>query len=414
MALTKKTKETLEIALADKVAAAEIASIYSSLGRVNVRYVSKGGSDKTGDGSASAPFLTIEAAEASIADASNTNFYCIDIAPGTYAIAAGFTKKPNIGWRGAGRRLTSVSVGALSAVGGVSITNAIDQPTAQLFFENLTINGGPTGFTFNQTVGATSNNIIVNMANVRIATGTSIVFNGTSTGSQITLFNCEVIGTTTIKTAYLYAVVCYFGGRITADANTLLDEAPFTLTADTVQGSSIVKFPSAVSNSFPAGTSFRVSGAGIPDGSVTFGSGGTFVAGVWQVQLNQNATATQTGITLTVYVRRDSLIQVYSSTAAGFTIKKFATCTLGGVYNQSNLIINDSGTTVSCTSDVVRSSTSITQDAGTILTRASDAFGMGYTPAVSANWNGTAPVSVAEALDRLAVVVKALNGGTGA
>ena len=37
-----------------------------------------------------------------------------------------------------------------------------------------------------------------------------------------------------------------------------------------------------------------------------------------------------------------------------------------------------------------------------------------YSPAVPSNWNGTAPTTIAAALDRLAVVVKALNGGTGA
>jgi hypothetical protein len=37
-----------------------------------------------------------------------------------------------------------------------------------------------------------------------------------------------------------------------------------------------------------------------------------------------------------------------------------------------------------------------------------------YSPAVSGNWAGTAPDDIKEALDRLAVVVKALNGGTGA
>ena len=37
-----------------------------------------------------------------------------------------------------------------------------------------------------------------------------------------------------------------------------------------------------------------------------------------------------------------------------------------------------------------------------------------YTAAVPSNWNGTAPTTVGDALDRLAVVVKSLNGGTGA
>jgi hypothetical protein len=37
-----------------------------------------------------------------------------------------------------------------------------------------------------------------------------------------------------------------------------------------------------------------------------------------------------------------------------------------------------------------------------------------YYPTTPSDWDGTAPTSVGEALDRLAVVVKALNAGTGA
>lgn len=37
-----------------------------------------------------------------------------------------------------------------------------------------------------------------------------------------------------------------------------------------------------------------------------------------------------------------------------------------------------------------------------------------YTPSDTLNWDGTPPTTVGEALDRLAIVVKTLNGGTGA
>ena len=37
-----------------------------------------------------------------------------------------------------------------------------------------------------------------------------------------------------------------------------------------------------------------------------------------------------------------------------------------------------------------------------------------YTPTTSTDWNGTAPTTVGEAIDRLAALVKTLNGGTGA
>ena len=37
-----------------------------------------------------------------------------------------------------------------------------------------------------------------------------------------------------------------------------------------------------------------------------------------------------------------------------------------------------------------------------------------YTPTTSSDWNGTAPTTITDALDRLATLVKSLNGGTGA
>jgi len=39
---------------------------------------------------------------------------------------------------------------------------------------------------------------------------------------------------------------------------------------------------------------------------------------------------------------------------------------------------------------------------------------LSYTPTTSSDWSSPAPTTTAEALDRLAVVIKALNGGTGA
>jgi len=37
-----------------------------------------------------------------------------------------------------------------------------------------------------------------------------------------------------------------------------------------------------------------------------------------------------------------------------------------------------------------------------------------YSPTTPTDWNGTPPTTISEALDRLAAVVKTLNGGTGA
>ena len=37
-----------------------------------------------------------------------------------------------------------------------------------------------------------------------------------------------------------------------------------------------------------------------------------------------------------------------------------------------------------------------------------------YTPTTASSWNGTAPTTTDEAIDRLAALVKTLNNGTGA
>jgi hypothetical protein len=39
---------------------------------------------------------------------------------------------------------------------------------------------------------------------------------------------------------------------------------------------------------------------------------------------------------------------------------------------------------------------------------------LAYTATTPTDWNGTAPTTVGEAIDRLAALVKTLNGGTGA
>lgn len=37
-----------------------------------------------------------------------------------------------------------------------------------------------------------------------------------------------------------------------------------------------------------------------------------------------------------------------------------------------------------------------------------------YTPTTATDWNGTAPITIQEAIDRLAAAFKILNSGTGA
>jgi hypothetical protein len=56
---------------------------------------------------------------------------------------------------------------------------------------------------------------------------------------------------------------------------------------------------------------------------------------------------------------------------------------------------------------------SVFADNSTLLVNAVDGT-LTYDAADPADWNGTAPTTVGEAIDRLATLVKALNAGTGA
>lgn len=72
-----------------------------------VRYVAKNGDNSTGDGSLSAPYLTVQAAMASITDATSAKLYAIQVEAGDYS-ETGFTLKPNVFVIGLGTRVTLI------------------------------------------------------------------------------------------------------------------------------------------------------------------------------------------------------------------------------------------------------------------------------------------------------------------
>jgi hypothetical protein len=72
-----------------------------------VRYVNKAGSDVTGNGSLSAPYLTVQAAETSITDAASNKIYYIEVGAGDFAEL--FTMKPWVFIVGQGRKVTRLS-----------------------------------------------------------------------------------------------------------------------------------------------------------------------------------------------------------------------------------------------------------------------------------------------------------------
>jgi len=76
------------------------------------------------------------------------------------------------------------------------------------------------------------------------------------------------------------------------------------------------------------------------------------------------------------------------------------------IVNASNISIGNNGITADITGSVFADDSSMVIDGvnGQVV----------YTPATASDWNGNAPTTVGEAIDRLAALVKTLNGGIGA
>jgi hypothetical protein len=79
-------------------------------------------------------------------------------------------------------------------------------------------------------------------------------------------------------------------------------------------------------------------------------------------------------------------------------------------YDPSTGEITYNNTLTTISADIIGS---VFADDSTILVNASDGS-FNYIPATPGDWDGTAPTTVGEAIDRLATLVKALNSGTGA
>lgn len=100
------------------------------------RYVNKAGSDTSGDGSIGNPFLTVQAALSSIADASNSNPYAIFVGPGNYTLNASQPLNPYISIIGSGRKNTVLSTPS----GSVTLTmTSAHTGAATIEISNLTL-----------------------------------------------------------------------------------------------------------------------------------------------------------------------------------------------------------------------------------------------------------------------------------
>jgi len=195
---------------------------------MNFCYVSKGGNDSTGDGSAVYPYLTIQKAIDS--SASGVTIY---IYPGTYAESITFK---------AGVNLSAPSKFSVYITG-----NHISSFTGTVVLENIILQAS-TGVTLT-TSGSGSQNIQLISCSSNSGTGDAISAGNTNAASKIYLEDCTVNVSTSGATARcLYSLSTAKGSIIANRTSFKLDNASnvaislggaisFTHTSDVITGS---------------------------------------------------------------------------------------------------------------------------------------------------------------------------------
>lgn len=164
----------------------------------NEVFVAQNGNDVTGDGSASKPFASIEAAMASISAATPTNRYAIKLAAGSYTEAVPVLLKPDVFIVGDGWQNTTVTAEAISldpsfgaepdafsGLYGIRVegpvvidTESIDNATGRFDANNVYFNG-------NLTITSKADTNISGI--VRCVTGTGV--EASFLGGEIFSFN---------------------------------------------------------------------------------------------------------------------------------------------------------------------------------------------------------------------------------
>lgn len=286
------------------------------------------------DGSQIKPFKSIESMYTAISDASASKKYCCVVAPGTYSEAATIRIKPYIDLVCLANDTVLINI-----AGGASLKWNNSNP-GRAFFSNIAIGSGGLELVNDNPLGASG--CVLDLDNTQVA---SIVFNGRGGGvDYIQLRNDSwVSGACTINSA----------------ATTIFDSTIIgVLTMTDV-------------------------GCLIPD---SYGSA------------------------ITASLRSNYELSVSISTT-NYDVWTDA----WGNNPISNLTIN-SNSSYPCTFNTDASSypnsITLTGSPAPVVNRTSAAPGLGYTPSTPTDWANPAPQNLQDAVDRIAALVKALNGGT--
>lgn len=343
------------------------------------RIVAKNGSDTTGNGSWSKPYLTITAALASITDAATVKNYIVFVMPGRYVEATGFTFKQDI-----------------------HVIGMAGNGTVQINPVRVTVSDATITTTF--TGGGAHQIILANMTFTNKAGGTNFVFtadNTTNTTNQVTCLKCSfpsasgsalsVSSSTTANVIVNLDDSCVINGALNVTGNTGQQNAVYADNNCALLGTMTVT----------AGGLLQV-----VTGSVSAAVNVTDSALIiYSAQILGTVTLTGTAAASTANIYQ-SFYQTISVVNSGASAALYlSACTPGLSSSLGDATLSASGASASISADAVSLpslSSGVTLSGGATLTKITDAYGVHYTPGVSGNWSSP-PTATNTALDFLAV-----------
>lgn len=145
------------------------ANVFNPITSTLAIYVDKSGSDTTGNGSPSNPFLTIVHAYSSATSASSTNRYTINVGPGVYSETS-LTLKPWVWLQGQAGGATTVS-----SSGNIGFSGLTSGAAIQLGLLGLVIS---TPLNLNSTNLTSSGSLLMTIREVQLTSGSTFTFIG--------------------------------------------------------------------------------------------------------------------------------------------------------------------------------------------------------------------------------------------
>lgn len=234
-------------------------------------YVTKQGSDTTGNGSIGAPYLTIAKALTVMTDALPTKRYVISVGPGDYN--ENLVLKANVFIKGSGPITTRITGTTLNINDTTWNVNAADNRSG---FMDITVN--PT-CTFDFSAQANNTDGKLYCFNIRTSGAWTVTAN--SVNSQLVVHDSQIFGAVTLVATNTLFTGCVLSSTITQNSGTTAGQGAGTLT---MSGGRI---NSAITSTWTS------------NGALTLNIGG--------IAVGASATLTASGASCTVNANADSL-----------------------------------------------------------------------------------------------------------